>query len=75
MIDAGNADPTRNEMEEFFFFVEQKVLEFELDIEDDFNTYLCIKFEPTNDGTLYAAQKGLILKVLKSSTMEYFSLM
>ena len=45
-------------------------MDFDLDIEDDFNSYLGIGIEEFPDGTRHMTQKGLIKKILKTAQME-----
>ena len=52
-------------------FVQQlKNLGFDLDIEDDFNSYLGIGIEEFSDGSRHMTQKGLIKKLLMTTGME-----
>ena len=65
--DAGIAAPSRDIIDEF---VQQlKDLDFDLDIEDDFNSYLGIGIEEFPDGSRHMTQKGLIKKTLQAAKM------
>ena len=65
--DAGIAAPSRDIIDEF---VQQlKDLDFDLDIEDDFNSYLGIGIEEFPDGSRHMTQKGLIKKVIETANM------
>jgi hypothetical protein len=66
--DAGIAAPVRADIE---FFVKQlKDLEFDVEIEDNFNEYLGIKIDDLPSGAKKMSQKGLIQKTLKAAKME-----
>ena len=65
--DAGLAAPRREIITNFVG--ELRELGFDLDIENDFSSYLGIKITPMPDGRLNMTQKGLINKVLKASNM------
>ena len=66
--DAGIAAPSREIIDDF---VQQlRDMDFNLDIEDDFNSYLGIGIEEFPDGTWHMTQKGLIKKILKTAQME-----
>ena len=50
--------------------VEQlKSLGFDLEIEDDFNSYLGIGIEEFKDGSRHMTQKGLIKKIIQKTDM------
>ena len=55
--DAGISAPKRFLIDEFV--AELRALDFELDIEDDFNCYLGIGIEILPGGTSHMTQKGL----------------
>ena len=66
--DAGIAAPTRKHIDDFV--QELRDLDFDLDIEDDFNSYLGIGIEPFPDGSRHMTQSGLIKKILKTTQLE-----
>ena len=66
--DAGIAAPTRAIIESFV--QELKDLDFALDIEDDFNSYLGIGIEEFKDGSRHMTQQGLIKKILTTCEMQ-----
>ena len=66
--DAGIAAPRRSLIDDFV--QELKDLGFDLDIEDDFSSYLGIGIEEFEDGTRHMTQKGLIKKVIKTTSLE-----
>ena len=65
--DAGIAAPTKDIIVKFV--TELKSLGFDLDIEDDFNSYLGIGIEDLPDGSRHMTQKGLIKKIIKTTDM------
>ena len=66
--DAGLAAPDRSIIDAFV--QELKDLNFDLDIEDDFNSYLGIGIEEFPDGSRCMTQAGLIKKIVKTTEME-----
>ena len=66
--DAGLAAPHRSIIDAFV--QELKDLGFDLEIEDDFNSYLGIGIEAFSDGSRCMTQVGLIKKILKTTEME-----
>ena len=66
--DAGIAAPTRKHIDDFV--KELKDLKFDLDIEDDFNSYLGIGTEPFTDESRHMTQSGLIMKILRTTKLE-----
>lgn len=66
--DAGICAPTRDIINAFV--QELKDLDFDLDIEDDFNSYLGIGIEEFEDGSRHMTQKGLIKKIIATCDME-----
>jgi len=66
--DAGISAPSRKIIEDFV--AQLKDLGFDLEIEDDFNSYLGIGIEELGNGTRHMTQKGLIKKLLKTTDME-----
>ena len=68
MDDAGIAAPTKKHIDDFV--KELRDLKFDLDIEDDFNSYLGIGIEPFADGTRHMTQSGLIKKILRTTKLK-----
>jgi len=66
--DAGIAAANRSIIDEFV--KELRDLGFDLDIEDDFSSYLGIGIEELADGSRHMTQKGLIKKVIKATGLE-----
>ena len=65
--DAGISAPNKNVI---LKLVEQlKLLDFDLEIEDDFNSYLGIGIEEFKDGSHHMTQKGLIKKIIQTTDM------
>lgn len=52
------------------FIQELRDLGFDLEIEDEFSSYLGIGIEEYPDGTRHMTQKGLIKKVIQTTTLE-----
>jgi hypothetical protein len=65
--DAGIAAPSKDIIDKFV--KDLKDLNFDLDIEDDFNSYLGIGIEEFPDGSRHMTQKGLIRKILNTTKM------
>lgn len=65
MYETGIATATKFEM--VMFVQEPKDLDFDLDIGDNFNSYLGIKIDFTVISALNMTQKGLIAKALKTA--------
>lgn len=66
--DAGIAAPNRKIIDDLI--QELRDLEFDLDIEGDFNSYLGIGIEELPDGSKHMTQSGLIKKILDASKMS-----
>ena len=66
--DAGLAAPS---MEEINAFVQElRDLNFDLEIEDNFSSYLGISIETLTDNTRHMTQKGLIQKIIETTGLE-----
>ena len=66
--DAGIAAPTQRHIDEFVD--ELRALDFDLEIEGDFSSYLGIGIENLSNGARHMTQKGLIKKVIETTGME-----
>ena len=66
--DAGIAAPKRSLIDDFV--QELRDLDFDLDIEDDFSSYLGIGIEAAKDGTRHMTQKGLIKKIITTTGLD-----
>ena len=65
--DAGISAPSKDVINDFVS--QLKDLGFDLDIEDDFNSYLGIGIEEFANGSRHMTQKGLIKKLLQATDM------
>uniref|UniRef100_A0A7S4AV79 Reverse transcriptase Ty1/copia-type domain-containing protein n=2 Tax=Pseudo-nitzschia australis TaxID=44445 RepID=A0A7S4AV79_9STRA len=66
--DAGIAAPKKSMIEAFV--EELRELHFDLDIQDDFSSYLGIGIETASDGTRHMTQKGLIKKIVNITGLQ-----